>query len=47
MAGKLTVLSIEPPVNLIEGVFLDQRFDADNRVVNHHLDLPPVILQTG
>ncbi|HCE27544.1 MAG TPA: hypothetical protein DET46_00965 [Comamonadaceae bacterium] len=47
VADKLTALGIEPPAGLIEGIFLDQCFNAGNRVVEHHLDRPPSVLHAG
>ncbi|MCU7369987.1 hypothetical protein PEC18_03665 [Paucibacter sp. O1-1] len=47
LADKLTALGIEPPASLIEGIFLDQCFNAGNRMVEHHLDRPPVTLHAG
>ena len=47
VADRLAALGIEPPASLIEGIFLDQCFNAGNRVVEHHLDRPPVVLHAG
>ena len=47
VADKLAALGIEPPASLIEGIFLDQCFHAGNRVVEHHFDRPPAVLQAG
>jgi len=47
VADKLAALGIEPPASLIEGLFLDQCFNAGNRVVKHHLDGPPSVLRAG
>ncbi|EER62143.1 conserved hypothetical protein [Acidovorax delafieldii 2AN] len=45
VANQLAALGIEPPASLIESIFLDQCFNAGNRVVEHHLNQPPVVLQ--
>ena len=47
IADKLVDLGIDPPASLIEGIFLDQCFNAGNRVVEHHLDRPAVVLHAG
>ncbi len=47
VADQLAALGIEPPASLIEGIFLDQCFNADNRVVEHYLDQPSVVLHAG
>ena len=44
---QLAALGIKPPVSLIEGIFLDQCFNAGNRVVEHHFDQPSVVLHAG
>ncbi len=47
VADQLAALGIEPPASLIEGIFLDQCFNAGNRVVQHHVDQPPIVLHAG
>lgn len=47
VADKLATLGIEPPASLIEGIFLDQCFNAGNRVVQHYFDRFPVVLHAG
>lgn len=47
VADQLAALGIEPPASLFEGIFLDQCFNAGNRVVQHHVDQPPVVLHAG
>lgn len=47
VAEQLAALDIEPPGSLIEGIFLDQCFNAGNRVVEHHFDRPAVVLHAG
>lgn len=47
VADKLAALGIEPPASLIEWIFLDQCFNAGNRVVEHHLDRPASVLHAG
>ncbi len=41
LTGKLDALGIEVPANLIEAVYLDQRFTAGNIVVWHHANHSP------
>ena len=40
----LAMLDIAVPDSLIEGVCLDQSFNAGNHVVRHHADRPPEVL---
>jgi hypothetical protein len=47
MSDKLTELGIEVPDSLLEAVYLDQLFQAGNRVVRHHLNQPPEVLLAG
>ena len=47
VADQLAALGIEPPASLIEGIFLDQCFNAGNRVGQHHVDQPPIVLHAG
>ena len=47
VADQLAALGIELPASLIEGIFLDQCFNAGNRVVEHHFDRPFVVLHAG
>ncbi|CAM3996139.1 hypothetical protein [Paracidovorax anthurii] len=47
LADKLAALGIEPPASLMDGIFLDQCFNAGNRIVEHHIDRPPVVLHAG
>ena len=47
LTDKLATLGIAVPENLIEAVYLDQCFNADNRVVRHHADRPPEVLMAG
>lgn len=44
VTDQLAALDIEPPASLIEGIFLDQCFNAGNRLVEHHLNQAPVVL---
>lgn len=37
-------LGIEAPVAMIEAIYLDQVFNAGNRIVRHHRDGPPEVL---
>jgi hypothetical protein len=47
MVDRLAALGIEPPASLIEGIYLDQCFNAGNRVVEHYFDRPPIVLHAG
>ena len=44
LSDKLVTLGIAVPDSLIEAVYLDQCFNAGNRVVRHHADRPPEVL---
>ncbi len=41
LTGKLDALGIKVPATMIEAVYLDQRFTADNIVVWHHANHSP------
>ena len=43
LADQLALLAIEVPASMIEGIFLDQCFNAGNRVVEHYVDQPAVV----
>lgn len=47
VADKLDLLGIDAPISMIDQIFLDQCFNAGNRVVEHHADGPPTVLQTS
>jgi hypothetical protein len=47
LTDKLATLGIAVPESLIEAVYLDQCFNAGNRVVRHHADRPPEVLMAG
>ena len=47
LTDKLATLGIAVPETLIEAVYLDQCFNAGNRVVRHHADRPPEVLMAG
>ena len=47
LTDKLAMLDIAVPDSLIEGVCLDQSFNAGNHVVRHHADRPPEVLMAG
>jgi len=47
LTDKLVTLGIAVPDSLIEEVYLDQCFNAGNRVVRHHIDQPPEVLMAG
>ena len=47
LTDKLATLGIAVPESLIEAVYLDQCFNAGNRVVRHYADQPPEVLLTG
>jgi hypothetical protein len=47
LTDKLVTLGIAVPDSLIEAVYLDQCFNAGNRVVRHHADRPPEVLMAG
>lgn len=47
VADQLAALGIEPPASLVEGLFLDQCFNAGSRVVEHHDNRPPAVLHAG
>lgn len=47
VADRLVVLGIEVPDSMIEQIYLDQCFNAGNRVVEHHVDRPPTVMHTG
>lgn len=47
VSDKLIELGIKVPDSLLEAVSLDQLFHAGNRMVRHHIDLPPEVLLAG
>ena len=47
LTDKLATLGIAVPESLIEAVYVDQCFNAGNRVVRHHADRPPEVLMAG
>ena len=47
VADKLAALGIEVPASMIEQIYLDQCFNAGNRLVEHHVDRPPTVLYAG
>jgi hypothetical protein len=47
VADQLALLAIEVPASMIEGIFLDQCFNAGNRVVEHYVDQPAVVRAAG
>lgn len=47
VSSKLTELGIEVPDCLLEAVYLDQLFHVGNRMLRHHSDHPPEVLQAG
>lgn len=47
VADRLDALGITVPPSLIENIFLDQCFNAGNRVVEHHAGLQPTVLHAG
>ncbi len=47
MTNQLATPGIEPPASLIEDIFLDQCFNAGNRVVEHYFDQPSFVLHSG
>lgn len=47
VTDKLAALGIEVPASMIEQVYLDQCFNAGNRLVEHHADRPPTVLYAG
>ena len=47
LSDKLVTLGIAVPESLIEAVYLDQCFNAGNRVVEHYVDQPAVVRAAG
>lgn len=47
VTNQLATPGIEPPASLIEDIFLDQCFNAGNRVVEHYFDQPSFVLHSG
>lgn len=47
LTEKINALGIFVPEELIEAVYLDQRFNAGNIVVRHHADQSPEAMMVG
>lgn len=47
LTEKINAFGIFVPEELIEAVYLDQRFNAGNIVVRHHADQSPEVMMVG